>query len=548
MDRAKKIFLALSDKERISLGVAVILLIATASILLGIFVRESTIIVPSRGGEHIEGLVGQPSYINPLLAVSDVDKALVRLLFASANDLAEKIEADTNNRVWSLRLKEDLLWSDGKKLTTDDIIFTIQKIQERETQSPLFLSWQGVSFTRVSELEMQFNLVNPYPFFGENIKNLYPLPRHLFAQTPSTNWHLSEYNLKPIGSGPYAFQSYEKRSDGFIASYQLTTNTNYFSDLPFIERFIVSFFPDSTSLLDAFNRGTVDGLADFGGSLIEKVQRPYQVFSFALPSYYAFFFNQGQHLALKEKEVREALALAINRKDITNSVFGERASLVTDPLVSDSLSEKAQVAGEYSPERAIEILEKAGWKLNSEGVREKTIKNTSLKLELSLFAPDIPFLRKTAELVEQAWKKIGVKLTLNILPPSEIAERVVKTREYQIILFGNFLNPATDLYPFWHSDGRFFPGLNLALYSNKEADGLMDSIRRNPDVTSREKELTKLSEVIVNDYPAIFLYSPSYLYLANKELKGITPSFITDTVSRLDSVAKWYLKTARTLK
>ena len=120
-----------------------------------------------------------------------------------------------------MRLKEGLTWQDGQQLTSDDVVFTVQSIQDPDAHSPLYQSWQGVTATRVSELEVQFTLTNPYAFFGDNLKNLYIVPKHLYADTPPGNWHLSDYNLKPVGSGPYQFLSYNKNSDGFISSYSL---------------------------------------------------------------------------------------------------------------------------------------------------------------------------------------------------------------------------------------------------------------------------------------------------------------------------------------
>lgn len=540
MYRLKQIFAALTPPERLFFVGAAFAAILSGTMLGGILVKNATVPVPARGGEYVEGIVGQLTYVNPVLAGTDIDKSLVALVFASLKDLADKIEIDNNGRLWKVRLKENVFWSDGKKITSDDVIFTVQRIQDPESQSPLFLNWQGVAPRRESELELQFNLANPSPFFSEYIERLYVLPKHLFAETPPANWRLSQYNLKPIGSGPYMFSSHEKRDDGFITTYRLKENPRYFRKHPYIPSLVFRFFPNADDLLKAFNAGAVDGFATFDAVPLERVKRPHQALSFLLPSYYAVFFNQGQNLSLKDASVREALDLALDREEIIQNVFGGRARSVRGPLREETLA--------YSRERAIEILEAAGWKLNAEGVREKIIKNSTIKLELSLTVPEIPFLLSTANLIEAQWKEIGAVVNILTLSPEEIAERTIKNREYQAILIGNFLSPTLDLFSFWHSNNRFYPGRNLSLYNSKEADDLIDTIRRNLNEGERKTQLQKLQEVIANDHPAVFLYSPDYLMVASKELRGVTSGFIPEPADRFRNAPDWHLNTARAFK
>jgi peptide/nickel transport system substrate-binding protein len=119
-----------------------------------------------------------------------------------------------------------------------------------------------------------------------------------------------------------------------------------------------------------------------------------------------------------------------------------------------------------------------------------------------------------------------------------------------MLLFGNVLAPSGDLFSFWHSSERFYPGLNLALYNNKTADKLIENIRQNFDDESRDEEFLEAQELIASEYPAIFLYSPDYLYVvgAGKNLQGITPGFIAEPADRFDQVEEWHLKTRRVLR
>ncbi len=543
MTSLKKIFLAWNLRERFIFWIAAGVFFVSSVALAGAALQESTTVVPAKGGEYIEGVVGQPTYVNPVLAASEADKVLVRLLFANLTALADKIEPEESGRVWRVRLKEDLRWSDGAQLTSDDVIFTVERIQDPETQSPLFMSWQGVAANRLSELEVQFNLVAPYPFFTQNLEGLYILPKHIFADTPSANWRLSKYNLEPVGSGPYKYEKHLLSPNGFVDNYLLAENPAYVGGAPLIQKFGVRFFSKAEDLVKAFNVGEVGGFAGLTPEAVSQVNRPYQSLSFQLPSYYAVFWNQSQNLALKDKTVRKALSLAVDRSQLVQDIFGGRAAAVDGPAPS-----AGEPVAALAPEEIASILDEAGWKAGENGAREKAVKNGKIPLEFTLTLPDVPFLLKTAEELKTAWEKIGARVNLSPVAAQEIAQGPIKNREYQALLFGNIMNPPGDLYSFWHSNERFYPGLNLSLYSNPEADKIMESIRREFDPATREEKLAELNTIIKSDYPAAFLYSPSYEMIATKDLRGVSTGLVSDPADRFRNVNQWHLKTARALK
>lgn len=537
----KKIFAAWSPRERFIFWIATGVLFISFTTLAGAALERKTTVVPARGGEYVEGVVGQPTYVNPVLAQSETDKVMIRLLFANLSDLADQIQPEESGRVWRVRLKENLRWSDGERLTSDDVIFTVERIQDPESQSPLFMGWQGVAANRLSELEIQFNLVAPYPFFTYNLDGLYVLPKHLFADTPSANWRLSEYNLKPVGSGPYKYEKHSISANGFINTYALTENPAYVGGAPLIQKFGVRFFSNPDDLIKAFNVGEVDGFAGLPPESASKINRPYQSFSFQLPSYYAVFWNQSQNLALKDKVVRKALSLALHRGRLIQDVFGGRAVAMDGPVALG-------VPEEMSLQEIQAFLSESGWEVGEEGVREQAVRNGKIIMEFNLTLPDVPFLLKTAEELKSAWERIGARVSLFPVAAQEIASGPIKNREYQAILFGNILNPPGDLYSFWHSNERFYPGLNLALWSDSDADGLMETIRREFDPIAREEKLAELNRLIKDDFPAAFLYSPNYEMISTKDLRGVSQGSVTDPAERFRGVREWHLKTARALR
>jgi peptide/nickel transport system substrate-binding protein len=543
----KKIFAALTHKERISLFIATGTIIVSIVIVTGIVIAKGTASVPAPGGDYVEGIAGQPEYVNPVTAASETDRDLVKMVYSNIYDIADKIEVSSDTKTWTIRLKENLRWQDGEQLTSDDVIFTVQEIQNKDSASPLFENWTGAAVSRTSELELQFSLSKPYVFFGDNLKNLYILPKHLFANIPPGNWRLSDYNLKPIGSGPYIFSSYEKRSDGFITAYHLKAWNGYFGTKPLIENFDFQFSIDKDSLVKSFNAAQIDG---FGGALsddISNIARPHDLFIFRTPSYYAIFLNQSKNPALADPSVREALSSAVDRNNLVDAALGGFGKPDNGPIPQDA-AYNISIVATTSPDFAASLLDNAGWKIGDNGFRSKTIQKSAVPLAVTITVPQIDFLMKTADIIKDAWQNIGVQATITLDSPDDIVNATIPNRTYEALLFGNILGPSSDLYSFWDSSQALAPGLNLAMYDDANADPLFESIRKNPNDVSRAAQFANVQNIIANDYPAVFLYSPDYLYVTNKSVRGITTGLLPDPSDRFRDAGKWYLNTTIVLK
>lgn len=541
---------SLSDVERnILLGAMVIFLVAFSFWGLQIF-YDITIEAPATGGEYTEGLVGQPTTLNPLIVGSnDIDRDMIELLFADLSELAENIKVENDNKTWTVTLKPKLSWSDGKPLTTSDILFTIEAIQNPDAQSSAFITWQGVVAERLSEREIRFSLKNPYAFFSDNIKRLKIVPRHIFGNIPPSNLRLSNYNLEPIGSGPYKFNYYDKRKDGFITKYKLEVNENYAGQRPLIAKFNVLFFSDEKSAINAFNMKEIDGLGGLDPKKLQELKLGHKIFSINMPRYYAIFFNQSTHQGLKEKTVRKALSDTVDRDLLIKEIFDNQALTINGPVPSfiGGYAPEQNAATSTNWEAISQALEKAGWKLNEENIREKTISRNKIRLEFNISVPQVDFLIKTVELIKNDWGKIGVKLNPIIMTVSDIND-AIKTRNYSLIIFGNTLRGNADAFSFWHSSERFYPGLNLSIYSDKTADGLLETIRQESDEETRNTKLAKLQNIIRGDYPAVFLFSPNYLYATPRQLGGFKSRLLVTPSDRFNDINEWYLKTSRKLK
>lgn len=167
-------------------------------------------------------------------------------------------------------------------------------------------------------------------------------------------------------------------------------------------------------------------------------------------------------------------------------------------------------------------------------------------LEFSLTTINQPEMVDVANFIKDSLaKNLGIKVNIQLYDKPEIEKDVIKPRNYEALLFGEVLNLTPDLYSFWHSSQKKDPGLNLALYENKNADKLLEEIRQTTDQTAAAQKYVDLQKIITNDDPAIFLYAPDFLYPVSKDVKGINIKTIIDPSKRFSNINNWYMETKR---
>jgi peptide/nickel transport system substrate-binding protein len=260
------------------------------------------------------------------------------------------------------------------------------------------------------------------------------------------------------------------------------------------------------------------------------------------------FFNESVNLGLQDPAVREALSSAVDRNDLVNAVLGGNGTPEYGPIPQGATYYNSVAIGTSSPAFAESLLDADGWTVGSSTFRSKVIGGVTVPLVVNLTVPQIDFLATTASYLQTAWQKIGVQV--NVIPDSsdDIVNNLIPKRNYESLLFGNVLGPSSDLYSFWDSSQDFAPGLNLSLYNSPTVDSLIEKARQNTISASTTQELAAVQADIVATNPAIFLYSPDYVYVTNKNVQGVTTNLLTDPSDRFREIESWYLNTARVLK
>ncbi len=654
----KYFFRVFSKKEKIFFLIFFILAFCSFIFLTNNFYLKNTEVKAASGGTYKEGVIGQPRFINPIYANSDIDRDLVQLIFSGlmkydenmeiVPDLAEKYEVSPDGKDYIFSLRKNILWQDKQPIEADDIIFTIKTIQNADTKSPLRANWVGVEIEKIDDRTIKFKLQKPYSAFLENCV-LKILPKHIWKDIPAKNLPLeNDYNLNPVGSGLYKLKELKRDSSGNVKSILLSQNKLYFGKKPNISKIEFLFFNNEEELSKAAKYEKIEGLSL---NSLNQLGDGWQNYSLSFPRYFAVFFNQSKSKVLAEKNVRLALNYATDKKEIAKKVLGlQENSPNIDKAISQSpvlpkvygFNPPSKIYG-FDLQNAKEILEKAGFKENENSLREKHIQKErtftfkkrlqkdsqgeevkelqkclanpalagpeiypfgeatgyfgektkqavinfqekykkdildpwnftngtgivgkttqeklneicfpapeeTLPLKFSLITVDQPQLLKVAEILKEQWKTAGVEVEIKKFPLSQLEQDFIKPRNYESLLLGEVLGAIPDPLPFWHSSQKNDPGLNLSLYENEKADELLEKNREASDPKTRREKLELFQNMVIEDAPAIFLYSPDYIYTISKEVKGVEVRKIVEPSNRFSGIENWYLKTKRQWK
>ncbi len=549
-----------SITEKLIFGVFSIFL-CTASLVLLWEVNQSFLIeVPSNGGTITEGVIGLPRFINPVLSFSDADRDLTALTYSGLikatrdgnliPDLAESYSISEDGLTYTFTLKKNIYFHDKKPITTDDVLFTIQKAQDPSIKSPKRANWEGVVAEKIDERQIKLKLKQPYAPFLENA-TLGILPKHIWSGISNEEFQFSQYNVSPIGSGPFKIKSVEKNSAGIPIYYRLESFDKYIFGKPFIKNIVIRFYQNNSDLISAYENGSIESLANISPAQAKTIkEKGGKVVATPLPRIFALFFNQNQAPVLANLEVRQALNVAVNKQLIVNTVLNGEGIPIDSPIPPGLLQkDDEEPINTYADDSiridsAKKILESAGWKINPEkGVYEKTVKKVVTTLAFSISTSDAPELKATAEMLKNTWTQLGAKVDVKIFDIGELNQNVIRTRKYDSLLFGEIIGRDMDLFAFWHSSQRNDPGLNVALFTDAKVDKLLEEART---ISNRDTRMEKYAEVereIRDSLPAVFIYSPDFLYVVPKKLEGFDIGHITIPAERFLNISSWYVET-----
>ena len=594
----------LTKTEKATIGLMFFLIFSVLIVWGVVVIPKHRIIQPKNGGEYTEALVGQPKLINPIFApANDVDADLAPLVYARLftigteqklmPELASGLTIGEDSKTYTIKLREDAVWTDGEKITADDVVYTLETIQNPETNSPLYPAFNGVTVEKINDYELRLTLKEPYaPFAGSLTLGI--IPEHVFGQITPASLRLAKENLQPqVVSGPWQFSKMIKNETN-IETITFERNSRFFGELPYLKKLSFKFYQDFAQAADELHAKAIMGLAFLPRNLSETLAgKNFLSYDLRLPQYTALFFNQSAQPFLKNADLKLALAKAIDKKTVLQSALGDQGTTIDSPILPGFIGYNPDIQkigysvdesnttldkewprltpeeyfslkrDEVIKERIDAVKNNDDFKANSstitaditreveEAIRssmrpDQTFYRKSKKdevLSLTITTVDSPEYQNAAETLALMWRAVGVQTSVQVVPGRQIGRDVLKGREYEILLYGEILGDDPDPYPFWHSSQTEYPGLNLAMYSDRSVDKLLEDGRFTTSTEARTKIYKDFQDQLIKALPAIFLYSPSYEYLVDKEVKGVNIGRIYSPADRFNELNKWYVKT-----
>jgi len=559
-----------SRTERLAFFVFFWLFAAGLLVLLYNVNKSFLVEIPANGGSLTEGVIGAPRFINPLLAISDADRDLTALTYsgllrATASgilvaDLAKEYAISEDGLTYTFTLRDDVFFHDGTPITADDVVFTVTKAQDSVLKSPKRANWDGVVVEKTGEKEVVFTLKQAYAPFLENT-TLGILPKHIWDKADPEQFSFSEFNIIPVGSGPYTVKNIKRDPSGIPAYYDLKPFKKNALGEPYIANLRIRFYANEEELTNAFKKGEVESINAISPKTAEELrEKGYRVERSPLPRVFGVFFNQNQAPLFTDLAVRKALSVAVDKERIIDEVLYGYGTAIEGPIppgsigyVSPDPENGSEVAGAgdgtgtSTPTRAEEardILLRNGWSMNEEtGIMEKKTKSATAELAFALSTSDVSELKEVGELVKKQWEAIGARVDLKVFETGDLNQNVIRPRKYDALLFGEIVGRDSDLFSFWHSSQRNDPGLNVALYANITADKLMEEARTISDTEERIAKYQEFKQEIAQDIPAVFIYAPDFIYVLPEKIRGIAVGSVKTPSERFLNVHEWFIET-----
>lgn len=519
-------------------------------------------IQPLQGGVYTEALVGEFQRLNPLLdTYNSVDRDVDELIFSSlikfddrgmpVGDLAESWGTSKDGSLYTVTLREGTYWHDGQPLSADDVLFTIEMIRQggMTISEDLQTFWQGIDVIVLNERNLQFKLPEPFAPFLDYL-HVKILPRHLLGGMSFDEMANANYNLHPIGSGPYKFTKLVVE-DAWIKGIELGVNENYYADTAFIERLVFLYYPDEQSAMAAYKDGLVQGISRIPNSILQDALKDSSmaIYSSRLPQFTTIFLNLDQPTAkfLEDVKVRQALMLGLNRKYMIDQLLMGQAVITDSPILPGTWA-YYQVAKtiSFDPDAANLILQQAGYELTERvsdtGSAQLLRQKDEVVLSLTLLHPDETPYIEMAQIIQSNWSQLGIEVLLEAVPYDQLINERLAQRDYQAALLTlNLSNsPDPDPYPFWNQV-QAANGQNYSQWNNKMASEYLEKARVTTDIAERERLYHNFQVIFNQELPSLVLFYPIYNYGVSKDIQGVRVGPLFDTSDRYFTLSQWYL-------
>ncbi len=500
------------------------------------------------GGVYVEGVIGNISTLNPLLAASEPEQAVSRLLFSSLynydvtgalhTDLAESMTVK-DDKVYTIKLR-NAVWHDGKKLTAEDVVYTINLIKNPQVRSPLRVNWLDISARAIDDSTVEFMLPAVYAGFSHALT--FPvIPKHILQSVSPSSMREADFSSNPVGSGPFAVkrvQTSESTSSTDVV--RMEPNTKYYGAVSTLSRLELRSYGNESLLVKAVNSGEVSAASGLSLSAADNIKsKQYSTKHWLLnKGVYLLMNNRSQ--TLQDARVRRALRYATDTSSIRATV-GDNVARLDTPILQSQIAQKLPAAPDYSLDKAKALLKEAGWTYNQGQWKGKDGRPLAVAVTTSSGRDEY---KKIVNALKQQWSKLGVDVQLREIDTSStttsFVQSVLQPRDYDALLYELELGADPDVFAYWHSSQASASGYNFANYSNRTVDNDLVGGRSRTNSALRAAKYIQFVNQWLNDAPAIGLYQSVGSYVLNNGASIVEPRGSLNTMNdRYADVTTW---------
>lgn len=519
-------------------------------------VQQPAPIQPTTGGVYTEAIIGSFGRLNPVLDLfNPADRAATRLLFSGLvrfddrglpmGDLAESWGISEDGTVYNFSIRPSAVWHDGEPVSSDDVVFTIEYLRSNELPLPedLRAMWQQVEVRVLDEKTLQFHLPEPFAPFLDYL-SFGVLPRHLLVNVSPTELVDSDFNLKPVGSGPYRLDRLISEQ-GQIKGVVFSAFEEYYMGRPFIDQVVFRYFPDANSAFTAYQAGEVLGISQVTMDiLIEALNiEDLNFYSGRMPELTLIYFNldETELPFFQDVSLRRALLMGLNRQRLVDQNLGGQAIVADGPVFPGTWAYYEGIEHlDYDPNAALAAIKAAGYTIPAEGgsVREKE----DVRFSFEMVYPDNALHAGLVEMIRSDWAKLGVEVNPKPVTYDELVDNYLETRDYQAALVDLNLSryPDPDPYPFW-DQAQATGGQNYGKWNDRRASEFLELARVSSDLDERAKAYRNFQVRFMTEMPALPLFHPVYTYAVDAQVQGVRMGPLYDPSDRFATLTTWFL-------
>lgn len=437
--------------------------------------------------------------------------------------LAESYNISNDGLEITFKLRDDIHFSDGVPITTDDVIFTYETIVDPNIDAASVASYYEdvEKVVKISDREVKFVMKRPY-FKSLEVACLDTtgvMPKHIYQFDDPQEFNDRISN--PIGSGPYVFEKWNVGQE-----IVLRRNENYWGKKPKLKKIVYRIILNNTAAIQALRSGEIDfvrPLPDqyFDLARDEEFKKDIQMLSYWTPfaGYFWIGYNQDRPF-FKDRKVRLALTHIVDREAIVKSLLKvPDAEVPTGPFyIKGRQSDQTINPWPYDPEKAKRLLDEAGWiDTDGDGIRDKD----GVPFRFKYMIVSGTYLHdQIVKLVKDQAARVGIDIIAEPYEWSVFQQRLLD-RNFDAVNLAWHGVVHEDPYQIWHSSQIGGRGSNYVGFNVPLADHFIEEARKTLNERDRNKLYHRFHRIIHEQQPYTFIYTRPEQRLLHKRFKNV---------------------------